>query len=455
MRVTRKISFFTVLTLVIGSVVGTGIYFKIGIVFTRTGNSDMRSILVWAIGGLITLASALVVAELGSKLKDDGGLASLVGITFGRVGHFFVGWIEIFYLGLLIAAITFYGSDAFLSVLSLEKSYMNLTVVGWILFFSSAFLSRLRQSASTAISKLAVFLNLIPIFILLLALFWNTRDIVPPVIPEIVEVPFFAAIGLALPAVLFAYDGWVFVTTITEETVNPVKTIPFAIVSGVGVVIVGYLAVNGVTLMTMNSSSLDHLNELVPYTVAQTFGPVVSKSISFIIFVSAYGVLNAYSVLTQYILYGMAEQKNFIASRYFVKKDPQGIPRVSSYMMLLFIFIFMVFIYFVPVSQKTYMSGEWLAEQASFFSDLPIILIWIAYILAFLSAGYVRIKKIKGNGGFRLPTFLFWPAFSLALSGGFFMIIVNLLSNTSLLFYSFIIILTGGILFYFIKKQSR
>lgn len=455
MKRLRKMSFFTVLTLVIGSVVGTGIYFKIGIVFIRTGNDSMRSLLVWGIGGVITLASALIVAELGSKLKDDGGLASLVGITFGRVGHFFVGWIEIFYLGLLIAAITFYGADALLSVLSLEKTFMNLASVGWGLFLSTAFLSRVRQNASTVISKIAVFLNLIPIFILLLGLFLNTSEVTPLLIPKTDEVALITAIGLALPAVLFAYDGWVFVTTIAEETKNPSKTIPLAIVSGVGIVIVGYLAVNSVTLMTLTSNSVHHLNEIVPYTVAQTFGSMVSKGISFIIFISAYGVLNAYSVLTQYILYGMAEQKNFLMSHLFIKKDQSGIPKVSSYMMLLFIFIFMIFIYFVPVSQNPYMSGMWLAEQASFFSDLPIILIWIAYVLSFLSAGYVRLKRTKKDTGFHLPSIIFWPALLLALIGGIFMLGVNLLSNVSLFFYSSIILFIGGILFYFIKKQSQ
>lgn len=451
----NKMSFFTVLTLVIGSVVGTGIYFKIGIVFTRTGNDSVRSLLVWGIGGIITLASALIVAELGSKLKDDGGLASLVGITFGRVGHFFVGWVEIFYLGLLIAAITFYGADAFLSVLSIDKTYTNLSLVGWGLFLSSAFLSRVRRGASTVISKAAVFLNLIPIIVLLFALFWNTKEVVPLLIPESDKVSLVAAIGLALPAVLFAYDGWVFVTTITEETINPIKTIPLAIVSGVGIVIVGYLAVNSVTLMTMNTSSLHHLNELVPYTVAQSFGPMASKSISLVIFISAYGVLNAYSVLTQYILYGMAEQKNFLVSRLFIKKDQSGVPRTSSHVMLLFIFVFMIFIYFVPVSQNTYMSGMWLAEQASFFSDLPIILIWIAYVLSFLSAGYIRLKRTKQTDDFHLPTLIFWPALLLAIMGGIFMLGVNLLSNMSLFFYSAVIIFIGGIVFYFIKKQNQ
>lgn len=108
----QKLSFLTVLALVIGSVIGTGIYFKIGIVFSRVGNDVTLSLIVWIIGGIITLASALVVAELGSRLSDDGGVVSLVRFTFGKIGHFFVGWIEVFYLGLLIAAVSFYGADA-------------------------------------------------------------------------------------------------------------------------------------------------------------------------------------------------------------------------------------------------------------------------------------------------------------------------------------------------------
>lgn len=266
---------------------------------------------------------------------------------------------------------------------------------------------------------------------------------------------FILALGLALPAVLFAYDGWVFVTTITEETKNPRRTIPLAIVSGVSVVIVAYLLINAVSLRAMNQESIQHLNQIVPYTMHTFFGDFAGKIMAFIIFISAYGVLNTYAVLTQYLFYGLAEEDNFIASRIFIKKDKNNIPQFSSYLMLAFIFLFMILIYFVPVVNQPYLSPEWLSAQASFFSDLPIILIWGVYILAFFSAAYMRMREPVRKDQFHMPMFLFWVAWSIATGSGIFMLLINLFQNPQTVFFSFVIVCSGGVLYFVVQRQNQ
>lgn len=69
----KSISFLNALTLVIGTIIGSGIFLKIGVVFKNSGSSFM-GLMAWVIGGVISLCSALTIAEVGSAIPKTGGL---------------------------------------------------------------------------------------------------------------------------------------------------------------------------------------------------------------------------------------------------------------------------------------------------------------------------------------------------------------------------------------------
>ncbi len=88
-KLKRSIGFITATAIVIGTVIGSGIFMKPAIVIDSTGNSTL-ALLAWIIGGIITLASGLTIAEVSSKIPETGGLYVYIEKYMDGFGDFYV-----------------------------------------------------------------------------------------------------------------------------------------------------------------------------------------------------------------------------------------------------------------------------------------------------------------------------------------------------------------------------
>ncbi len=104
----RNFGFFGTLSLVIGTVIGSGIFFKQGRVLQEAGSAKM-ALLAWVVGGVLTLSSAMSVAELGSEMPQTGGIYIYISKIFGKFWGFLAGWMQIsFYGPALIASVSYF-----------------------------------------------------------------------------------------------------------------------------------------------------------------------------------------------------------------------------------------------------------------------------------------------------------------------------------------------------------
>jgi APA family basic amino acid/polyamine antiporter len=87
---TKTVTFIEALAIVVGMIIGSGIFLKPGIVLNHAGTPWM-SILAWGIGGIITLASALSVAEIAAAIPKSGGLYTYLGELYGGVFGYLLG----------------------------------------------------------------------------------------------------------------------------------------------------------------------------------------------------------------------------------------------------------------------------------------------------------------------------------------------------------------------------
>ncbi|GER68137.1 hypothetical protein BpJC4_26080 [Weizmannia acidilactici] len=87
----KTIGFFVATSIVIGSLIESGIFMKPGIILSSAGNSAM-AMLAWVIGGVITLAGGLTIAEVSVKIPRTGGLYAYLETVYGKVWDFLCGW---------------------------------------------------------------------------------------------------------------------------------------------------------------------------------------------------------------------------------------------------------------------------------------------------------------------------------------------------------------------------
>ena len=89
----KTIGFWVGTSIVVGTVIGSGIFMKPGVVLELSGNSTM-SLLAWLIGGLITLASGLTIAEVSTRIPKTGGLYAYLEEVYGKMWGFLCGWVQ-------------------------------------------------------------------------------------------------------------------------------------------------------------------------------------------------------------------------------------------------------------------------------------------------------------------------------------------------------------------------
>lgn len=87
----RSLGFWSAISIVIGTIIGSGIFFKQGSVLDSAGSSTL-AIAAWVFGGVITLTGGLTVAEIGAQMLYTGGLYVYIENIYGRILGFLAGW---------------------------------------------------------------------------------------------------------------------------------------------------------------------------------------------------------------------------------------------------------------------------------------------------------------------------------------------------------------------------
>ena len=228
----RSIGFITATAIVIGTVIGSGIFMKPGIVIGATGDSTL-ALLVWVIGGIITLASGLTIAEVSAKIPETGGLYVYIEKVYGRFWGFLCGWVQtIIYGPAVIGALGLYFGTLFANIFSLPKESELWIGIMAVLFLSVV--NMLGSQFGGIVQSVLTAAKLLPIFLIIV--FGVVKG----------NVPIFGMdsgssqainFGAGVLATLWAYDGWMNVGFVAGEMKNPAKTLPKAIITGILIVL--------------------------------------------------------------------------------------------------------------------------------------------------------------------------------------------------------------------------
>ncbi|MDE2155356.1 MAG: amino acid permease [Xanthomonadaceae bacterium] len=251
----RRLGVWDAAMIVIGGVIGAGIFRTPATVAERTG-SGAQVLMLWAIGGLLTLAGVLCYAELGARRPQAGGTYVYLREAFGRLPAFLFGWTMalINYPGSVAAVATTF-ADYFCASTGLPAAYIKPVAVGAIAFIVGVNLFGIRAGSIVqnifTVLKLAAIALLVVVGLALahghpgLAL---AADAAHPV-------PSGAFLGALLP-VLFAYGGFHYLNDLAGEVRNPQRTLPRALGMGMAGVVACYVLVNVAYLAGLGHAGL-------------------------------------------------------------------------------------------------------------------------------------------------------------------------------------------------------
>ncbi len=305
----RALGLFDAAALVIGTVIGSGI-FLVPAEIARAVHSAPLMLAVWAIGGGLTLLGALSLAELGAAMPHAGGIYTYIGRAFGPLLGFLCGWM-LFTVGTsgsiatLAAALPIY-LGAFLP---LTPATSKLAGVVAIVVFTSINIIGVRSGA--IVQNILTVLKVGGLVLMILVIFLAPLPTAPSSAPVPGGAVGFTAIGIALVAVLWAYEGWHDVSFAAGEIRNPQRNFPRGLVAGTLAVVTLYLAANLAYLHVLSPTEIAGTDRVALAAIHKVAGDWGARFLTAAIVCSILGAMNALVLAGPRAYYQMAKDRLF------------------------------------------------------------------------------------------------------------------------------------------------
>ncbi len=310
----RALGTFDATMLVVGGIIGAGIFINPYIVAQRLPSAG-PVLWAWIAGGAIALAGAFAFAELAALYPRAGGEYAYLREAYHPVVGFLFGWASLVMIqggGIAAVAITF--AQYTLRLVGAGGASPRALAVGAIAVV--ALVNTLGVKPGSRLLNVLVVLKIAALAVLILGGLWIAPSLAAPAaVPPASRPPAtFLAFAAALVPILFSYGGWQSANTVAEEIRSPEKTLPRALVAGTVLVVIVYVSVNVVYLATLTRDGLAATATPAADAVARIFGAGADRWIAAAIAVSTFGFLDVSLLGPTRISYAMAQDGVFFRS---------------------------------------------------------------------------------------------------------------------------------------------
>jgi APA family basic amino acid/polyamine antiporter len=338
-RTRQVIGYAAAVSIIIGSVIGSGIFMKPSVMAAELG-SPVWLIAVWIIAGIISLAGALIYSEIGAMIPKTGGLFVYFRYMYGDFIAFLYGWAALTVINTAsVAAIAFVCadySDYFLHLPRLapviEKSMVwhipflgnlyplaNLGVktLAIFLIFGITVLNYVSVKGSGILQVLSTVIKVGVIGALVAGIFFSGNGhmnnfIMPSAHPKSGWLLIGGIVG-AMTSAFMAYDGWINITFVGGEIKNPQKNIPRSLFSGVFICILIYVLLNLAYLYVLPVDEIAGSSLVASDAIAQALGKTGGAIIAAMIIICSFGAVNGNAMAQARVTFAMAQDNLFFA----------------------------------------------------------------------------------------------------------------------------------------------
>lgn len=438
----KKYGLPTAIAMVVGIVIGSGVFFKAETVLKATGGNMSMGIAAWLIVGLIMIICSYSFASMATKYEKINGVVDYAEMGVGKNYGYYMGW---FMATIYTPTIT--------SVLAWVSARYTCVLLGWDITGGSCMvLACFYLVLSYAVNSLSpiiagkfqiatTVIKLVPLLIMAVAgtIFGLINGMTVQNFTSVVRAGIGSGGGLfsSVVAVAFAYEGWIIATSINSELRDSKKTLPTALVLGSLVVVAVYVTYYiGLAGAVPTTTLMESGEQGAKIAFQNIFGPVGGSLLFVFVIISCLGTLNGLMMGCTRNFYSLAMRKSGPSPETFKQVDPvTDMPGNSAILGLLLTAAWLLYFY------GANLTATWFGPFSFDTSELPIVTLYGAYIPIF----FMLIKKEKDWGVFKrfvMPT--------LALLSCVFMCIAAVLAHgMSVVYYLaiFVIIMLIGAAF--------
>lgn len=446
----KKYGLLTAICMVVGIVVGSGVFFKAEAILNHTGGNLKLGILAWVIGGFIMIVCAYAFSVMATKYEKVNGVVDYAEAAVGERYGYIIGWFmtTIYYPTLTMALawlsarytlVVIFGAEADIS------GGLCFVLAGFYLIGSFA-INTLSPIISGKFQVSTTFIKLVPLLLMGIVgtIYGVTKGHTVQNFTTVVsEISPSTAIFKAVCATAFAYEGWIIATSINAELKDSKKNLPRALVLGSFIIVAIYvLYYVGLAGAITNEEMMASGQAGAKQAFAAVFGNVMGTGIFVFVIISCLGTLNGLMLGCTRGLYSIASRSRGPSPKVFAHVDKHtNMPANSAVIGLLLCGAWLVFFYCSQLSDFTSKLGMFAFDP----TELPIVTVYPFYIPIFLKM--MASKDLKGFNRFVAPL--------LAIAGSIFMVIAAIQAHSAMIpgyLIIFAVIMLLGLPF--MKKQK-
>jgi APA family basic amino acid/polyamine antiporter len=444
MTLIRSITVVPAAAVIIANIIGTGIFVKTRVMTANVGSPSMV-LVVWILAGLLSLAGAMVYAELSTMMPRAGGAFHYLGAAYGRRWAFLYGWTRMLVAGAGSAAVAIlfvvFLNDLFggnLPPLAKRLLPVAVIVLAMILNLASANANGTIATILT-IGKITLVLSIaLGAFIFADGSWMHFDSTAADVLIE--DVPDSArggisGFGAAMLGALWGYNGWNLIVGIGGEVKNPSFTLPRALIGGTVLVIVLYTLINIAYFYVLSPTEIASTpkSSSVAFEVATRFmGAGVAGVMSAGLMFSAYGTLHAGMLAGPRLPFALSQRG--MLPKWFMQLSKKGVPKNAVIAMGLWAIILTL-------------SGTF-----EILTDIYVFVLWIFYGLTATSLFILRRKKPDADRPYRVWGYPVIPALFILVT--IFLLINTLIATPGRALFGVLFIVSGLPAYEFIRYRG-
>ena len=403
----KRYNLLTAIAMVVGTVIGSGVFFKAEVVLKNTGGNLMIGVLSWLIMGLVMIICTYTFGIVAGNYEGADGLVAFTRASCGKTYAYYVGWfmtvvyyptltsvlcwLPARYFGVLIGG-EVWGNPTSAPVMTLSVAFMVAT------YAMNALAPKLAgkfQISTTAIKLIPLLLMAVVGTIVGLTngqITYNFSNIVDPSVAPT------TGLFAGVVALSFAYEGWICATAIGSELKDAKRNLPRALIIGAIIVVAVYVAYYiGLAGALDSAIMMENGQEGAKLAFQNIFGQVGGAAIFVFVVISCWGTCNGLTMSVCRGMYDLAVDSESDKLKMFKNIDPStGMPANSAVVGLLVTGLWLVYFYGANLAPT-----GWFGPFCFDSSELPIITLYLLYIPIFLKL--MSLQNLKGFNRYVMP----------------------------------------------------
>ena len=412
-KLTRKFGLFTAICMVVGTVIGSGVFFKAQNVLNATGGNMPLGIAAWVITGLIMIICSLQFATMATKYERVSGVVDYAEATCGKGYAYYLAWFMVnIYYPAMTSVLAWVSARYFGVIFNWNMTEANVMTLAGFVLICSYVVNALSPKLAGKFQVSATVIKLIPIVLMavvgsIVGLVNGTlTDNFVNVVGEAVGGSTGSGLFAAIVATVFAYEGWIVATSINAELKNPKKNLPIALIIGSFIVVAAYvLYYIGVAGGASNKVLME---EGATTAFRNVFGGIGGTFLNICIVISCLGTLNGLMVGCCRGMYAIADRGEGPRPAMFAQVDKTTNATTNSSVWGLFVCAaWLIYFYGANILEiAADMAGtsgwSWFGIFSFDSSELPIVTIYAMYIPMFI-VWMIKEKDLSPVKRFVLP----------------------------------------------------